>query len=406
MLCLQYHVLLCYLALVIGGASEKTHPKKQLIALVHPGPGKTGSTHFQTFLVQEERALLKNNIAIWPELRSSYEKCVPKLVAISGVLRSRVKALASYHTYYKTCPQVQETLRSFINSSSLYGRHIILSSESLQAGDKSILNILDMLTAANYQIHGLFSYRFHMNWFISRYGEHIKTHSLSSKLYVRHSDKIEVSLFSDYLRSHWDLYMNHHSVDQFYEVLSKYPGFDLSIIDLYGTSAAGKVFEAVALCDATGLLCENSIFSKSKTITAHESETQDTIYARQGVLIFDHLAKTLNCTINTELNSKGKKFLYALMPRWNVTACPLRSVNISSYTQKSIDFDQDVRRRYEQHFIYGNATANELKVNPLPVVQEVDPKESMKRGSPCHIMMRSYLSEARKQGLCKKLLPF
>jgi hypothetical protein len=240
-----------------------------------------------------------------------------------------------------------------------------------------------------------------MSWFISRYGEHIKTHSISSWGYVRRVNQYHVSFFSDYLTSHWDVYMKPNSLDQFYTFLLKYPGFRLSVVDLYGSIAAGKLFEEVALCVATGLTCDRSLFDNSNTITAHESESLETIYARQGVIMFDIYARKLNCTINSEMNTKGKRFFMELMPRWNVSACPVTPVNVASYARKSIEIDRDFRRRYSQFFVEGNVTANEMLVNPLPVVHDIDRQVAMSRGSECNVNMRRYLSEARNQGLCR-----
>ena len=387
--------------------SSLTPRRKNLIAVVHPGPGKTGTTHFQTFLVKSEKALLTKGVAIWPDLNPSFKKCKADhlLKESAEISKSRAKQLAFYYMYYEKCRGMQEAMREFIRESAKRGRHVVLSSESLLAGNSGgIINILDMLVAEGYQLYGLITYRFYLSWFISRYGEHIKTHSITSKDHIPHS-QLDAPLLSDYFKSHWDIFLNPHPIDIFNDTLSKYPRFQLRIVDLYGMIAANYDFERYVLCDVLGVECvsSSSIFEKMNRISAHESESEQTIHSRQRVFVFYKYAQLVNCTMKlSEKHSNGRIFLKSIMSSWNSSTCSLRSVNISSYARHSLELDLNFRIRYGSSFAFGNASANARKITPLPVHMEVDPSVAMRRGSSCQTTLRQYMTESRRKGLCHK----
>jgi hypothetical protein len=383
--------------------------KKKLIAVVHPGPGKTGTSHFQGFLVNAEETLLSHNVSIWPDLHPSYLKCKAEGLLMNKkaeMFKGKVKQLAHYYKFYRICPAMQVAMRDSIRQSAKQGRHVVLSSEGLLINHAAAINILDMLVSEGYQLYGLVTYRFYLNWFISRYGEEIKRSSITSTE-NKSIKQIEASLLSDYLKKCWKDFLNPHIIDEFYGIIAKYPGFQFRVVDLYGIGAANYNFERLAVCDLLGIECSLllSEFEKMKSISAHESESEDAIHARQTVFIFYKYAQRENCTMSLSYGDgsereSGRSFLKSMMKSiMNSPTCSLRPVDINSYARRSLELDHNLRTRYSDSFVFGNASVNARKVSPLPIIMEVDEYAAMRTG-PCLTAMRQYLATARSKGLC------
>jgi hypothetical protein len=401
---MQY-LLLILLLLVDVSSTEmlaSTSNNTKLVALFHAGPGKTGTTHLQASLVQSEDKLLKHNFSVWPDLYPAFQKCkIDGLLPPSaGMINMREKTLAFYHTYFEICPSIQRLVLQFIQKSAKLKQNVIFSSETFLSYSPAVKSIMDMLAAEDYQIHGVMVYRFPLSWFISRYGEAIKTSSITSKENIP-SHQHCAPLLSDYLSTHWKKYFKPHQMQDFSKGLSTYPDYRLSIVDLYGSNAAKKDLNYVFLCEIAGILCDESeMFEELKSLQLHDSEPQAVITERQMGFLFAEFALQRNCTmVFSEKKSKAREFLRKILNRhkWK-EPIPVRAVNISEYANLSLEIDRNCRSEYGKYFVNGNAEANALKVQPLPVVMEVDREAAL--GKQWRQEMRSHLRTARKKGLC------
>ena len=394
-----YNSLTCVLchASVVNNSSNNPRP----VAYIHPGPGKTGTTHLQGFLVASEKTLLDNNLAMWPDLYPAFQQCKEdgSLKPTDAMYSNRRdKQLKFYSDYYKRCRPMQSVIRQFIQDSFKLNRNLIFSSESFDTK-----SILEMLREANYQIHGIIVYRFPLSWFISRYKETIKTSSITSKEYKPHT-QLSTLTFTEYARSKWKHYFGDlHSVDMFFRSLTPYPGHGFSIIDLYGGAAANKDLKYMVFCEVMGILCESSIFEEMKTLQAHDSETDAVVMERQMAFHFVRFAATAsqNCSLDfSKTKGRARHFLQnRVMNNWKVKIPQRPASNISQYVKQSLEMDTKLRNKYEQYFIHGNATANALKAKPVPSVMEVDSyvvdsKQEWRRE------MHDFVLLAKKMGVC------
>lgn len=401
-------LLLSVFFCVSRSTPKSTSQSRKLMAIFHPGPGKTGTTHFQSFLVKYENVLLAHNYAIWPDLYPAFKKCKNEGTLSTGdvMFRLKVKQLSFYYKFFDRCNYIQNTIRAFIQESAQQNRSVIFSSETFLASPAGVMNIMDMLLAENYQIHGLITYRFYINWFISRYGEHIETHSITSKG-AGHGKHVDSAQLSDYVKQFWGVYSQPHSIDEFYKILSTYPDFRLSIIDLYGIAAAKKEFEDVVLCEIGGVLCGDSLLGGGdRNITSHESESAMKKIQRQMTFLFHEYAVRSNCSMDITGRSHGRtlEFLTSVMSTWDPDSlpCPLTQVNLSLQTDLSLAIDLDLRSRYGQYFVHGNPAANSLKATTISAQMEPDYAALSTRNDTCRQAMRSHLARAKKAGVCKK----
>lgn len=400
-----FHLTLFFL-LSFGFGAETTYGntnKKKLVALFHAGPGKTGTTHLQAFLMKTEKLLQKKNYTLWPNLYSSFLDCISSgtLSPSEAMMNDRLKTLAFYNKYFKRCIPMQNTLRHFIRDSAKHNLNVIFSSETFLSFSPGVKNIMDMLRAENYQIHGVMTYRFPLSWFISRYKEEIKTSSITSRE-SNPLDQLTDLIFSEYLKKRWNVYFQPHPFTAFYQGLSTYPDFRLSIVDLYGTVAVKRDLSYVFLCKIAGIMCHSPKYTKLIALKSHTSESQTEIVERQLGFVFAKFASERNCHLSfSEKHGKARKFLYNKR-KWSTTI-PQRSVNISAYAQLSVEMDRNFRTHYGEYIINGNAEANALQVSPLPVVMEVD-REAVVGESKGRFFMefRSRLVLARKKGLCQQ----
>jgi hypothetical protein len=388
-----------FAAVEIEASAEGASAAKNLVALFHPGPGKTGTTQFQNFLVKSELTLLEEGVAVWPDLYPAFELCQQEniLSSYDYMFIEKDKQLSFYYKYSNKCLPIRKAIQTFIQDSAKNNKHVVLSSETFLASEDGVRNILDMLVAENYQIHGVITYRFYMSWFISRYGEFIKTQSITS---IEHNpiNQLAAPLFSDYLAEYYDQYINPHVVERFYSIVSSYSGFRYSIIDMYGTSAAGKDITEVMICDILGVLCGSKIFGELKRNHVHEAESARTIHSRQAAFLFVEKVAESNCTMDFSANqSNSRLFLEKTMLIWgNATKIPLRQVDLSRSAQVSLDVDTRLRKQFEKYFMNGNAAVNALKM--LQEIKEVNRDAVVGNGRWRMFLMRSLLDYARKHG--------
>lgn len=373
------------------------------VALFHAGPGKTGTTHLQALLVQHEATLLEHNFAVWPNLYDAFRLCKSdgRLHSSDGMMATREKTLAFYYLYYERCPPMQNRVRVFIQDSARLNQNVIFSSETFLSFSPAVKNLLDMLNAENFQIHGVVGYRFPLNWFISRYGEEIKTFSITSRE-SRPSQQISAPLLSDYLGSHWKKQVVSNHLKIFYKGLSMYPSHVLSIIDLYGTIAAKKEIYFVFLCEVAGVMC-NSTQKDMKDLQTHESESQSMVYKRQMAFLFAEYAARHDCKMDfAQKKSKARELMRSIVTNQEgkEASIPLRSVNLTRYALLSLDMDRKFRAAYGKHFVNGNAEANAMKVRPPPSIQEVDRAAVFGRRRWRRVMV-GHLKAAQRRGLCQ-----
>lgn len=403
----QWVLFLCVLHMFWCGVmavrfKEDVKRNSPIVAFFHPGPGKTGTTHLQSFLVSAEDALLKENFAIWPDLYPAFLTCKRdgSLSNADSMLTFRGKQLSVYYKYFGKCKAIRNAVHSFIRKSAKLNRNIIFSSETFLASEAGVRSIMDVLKAENYIIHGVISYRFSLNWFISRYNEEVTFQSISSAEMLNPKAQLGKSLFSEYLVNNWVYMFKRHKIQAFYDILSSYASYRFSVIDLYGTVAAGKELTEVFLCNVANVLCGNSKFEELKQLRLHQSESAINITERQMNFVFNEYAGTSNCTMDfSHKGSAARKFLVATMlkHRWK-ERIPVRLVNISAYAQNSLLIDEDLRGRFGKYFINGDPAANFKKINPLPIVVEVD-RNIVTKGH-WLVKMKSRLQIARKKKLC------
>ena len=397
-------VVLCLLLSFSCAATEtrSSNTNGKLIALFHPGPGKTGTTHLQSFLMKTEQLLQVHNYAVWPNLYPAFQECKKdgSLLPSERMLERREKQLHIYYKYFDRCLPIQNTIRKFIQNSAKLRHHVIFSSETFLASKDCVKNIMDMLTTENFQIHGVISYRFPLSWFISYYNQEIAFNSITSR---ENNPKQQLSapLFSEFLQSTWNHVLTVHKIKIFMDILSSYPDFRLSIIDLYGTVAAQKDVTYVFLCEIAGIMCDNPIFEELKSLHSHFSEKKSVIIERQMGFIFANFASMHNCTFSfSEKGSESRIYLRRILQRHKWTGrIPQQSVNISEYAQLSLEMDRNLRSDYGKYFINGNAEANALQVTPLPVMMEVD-RVVVSSHVQWLDQMTHHLTVAKKKGLC------
>ena len=159
-----YLTYILLLAAVAHGAPAKP------IALIHVGPPKTATTHFQSVLVKFRQDYLNSrDYDIWPDLMIDQKNCEltpyhreKQMANFARVLRNTVH-----------CPQVENTMKSFLKSSLAKKRSIILSSEIfwtvLLSNPAALFDYLD-----GFHIHIVLTYRLHSNILISTFDELIK----------------------------------------------------------------------------------------------------------------------------------------------------------------------------------------------------------------------------------------
>ena len=381
---------------------KKTH-NSPLVAYIHPGPGKTGTTHIQAFMISSESTLLQNNLALWPDFYSSFLQCKNEslLPSSAKMWSKRDKQLAYYGKFFHRCPYMQQTIHAFIKESYKLKRNIFFSSESLTPIGRK--DIIDVLVNEGYVIHGIVVYRFPLSWFISRYRELIHTHSISSPENEPRNQNISIN-FSEYLLHDWDVRFRKHFIDIFQESLSRYTGHRLSIVDMYGTEAAGFDITYALVCQVIGILCESNSFQQYIDKDAHAGKEQHEIIERQMAATFAKYASNSDChMVFTNMRGLARRFLHDnVMHKWKGTI-PLRlAMNLKRYANKSIEIDKSLRVRHRDLFVNGNAEANAMKANPLPEVLEVD-EEAVLSSKEWQQQLYRRLMSAKKKGLCANL---
>ena len=381
---------------------NRGNSNKELVAYIHPGPGKTGTTHLQAFMIETEKTLLENDFAVWPDLTAPFEQCKSNgsLGKYESMSQSRIKHLSIYYKYFKKCPLIQDTMREFIQHSAKSGRNIILSSETFLASHEAMKNILDMLLSEKYVIHGILTYRFSLNWMLSLYKEEVSWRSIASP---EKSPSAQMSrlLLSDFMSKKWDQYLSTHVIYIFHNLLATYADTRFSILDLYGTEAAQEHLSFAFLCQAMRALCDKTLHEKHKDLKVHPSESQSVIDEKQVAFVFVKFALRKNCSMNfSERNSPARKFIREIINRrkWGMKP-PLRRVNVSHYAELSLAIDKKLRQEFLQNFVNGNVGANEMKVKPIPIVEEVD-ENFVSNAHNWVNSMTKRLGFASKKGLC------
>ena len=116
--------IVCLLILAAAAQSTSAEPT----AIVHIGPPKTATTHFQAMLVKyNSQYLSKAGFSIWPELTADGLHCKTKNF-------SREKQMAHIALIMRNltvCPPMMATMQHFMKRSLASNTSIILSSEQL-----------------------------------------------------------------------------------------------------------------------------------------------------------------------------------------------------------------------------------------------------------------------------------
>ena len=100
--------------------------KRNLVAYVHVGPRKTGTTQIQSFVVTTDKILLENDLAIWPDMSSSHNICLKNgnFQQERNLSSIRTKHMAFYERHAKECPRMrsefEKCIRNFCEFTSKY----------------------------------------------------------------------------------------------------------------------------------------------------------------------------------------------------------------------------------------------------------------------------------------------
>jgi hypothetical protein len=384
--------------------------------LLHVGPHKTGTTHFQEYLIKRytKQTLQKHNIDIWPNFYEIMCECIdkglPNLNTSSKKLHwTRNKLLTHFISLWTFCPRFHQNIETFLLKSSIDQKTIVFCHEDW-AGDvllhaekyKSFFEVV----AKYFRIQVVINYRLPVNRYVSIYNEVLK--STLSNGYWTNSDT-RFKLFSDFfnsktnadgshgvIKNQIDFYRN--VIEQYSTIISKYNHSSISIIDYYGVRARESEgvrldLNYVIMCRILGVMCQRKkAFSDLSTIGANPSVPEAPL---QMAVLFVSYAWQNNCVLP---QGSGKLVSSLMHHKWDsATPIPLAIVNMSAFTVASLLEDLHLRKTYGANFLIGNRTANVLQATMYHT--EVD-HDAVFKDKKWQNQFSTLLDNYRTKGLC------
>ena len=353
----------------------KKRSSDELVAYLHAGPGKTGTTHIQAIVIHIRGSLLKEKVAIWPNFEQSIIKCESEgyMSATGPGSNSKVKKLSFFFSHYDRCVYLREEFAAFVENAAKLHQNIFFSSEGMQRNHDSLRAVIGVLNSQGYVIHGVMTYRFQLNWIISFYHQQLRRQSILSKEADPSTQLLNATL-SEYLNTKGPHLMGYSSIVSFHELLMEFPHSRFSVVDFYGVIASKKPLSFVFLCEIMGVVCQIRIHKELDGLKTNDSDEQDVIFEKQVAFAFMKFAAGRNCTLDfSQRNSPTRNYFINIAKKhdWGAKA-PLHEVPVARYAHLSLDIDRNIREKFHENFINANGTANAVNVNPLPVVLEVD----------------------------------
>ena len=378
--------------------------KRELIAYLHGGPGKTGTTHIQSTVVQNEKSLLMANLAIWPDFASSIKRCFSDGLLNTNLQvgsHSRVKQLSFFFMNCNECVYLQHAFSEFVKESAKSNRKIFLSSEIMLFKRNSLDTVIKLLMSHGYMIHGIMTYRFQLSWTLSLYKEWTSYNSIASKEKQPSIQQMH-SLLSEFLKEEWNDSFGLGPIYFFHDMLMNYSNSKFSVVDYYGVEALEKPFSYVFLCEIMGVFCHSDMHSNIKTSHAtHMSEEEGDIIEKQMIFVFANYAENNNCSLDFQtIHSDTRKFVATLARKyeWGKSA-PRRNVDLSRYAKLAVENDKRLREKLGVFLLNANETANLHIADILLTVDEVD-QDSMYHDKSWISILNEAVSEVKTKGLC------
>ena len=367
------NVLLYLTSGVVNNNNNNNNNK--MVAYLHAGPHKTGTSSIQATVIHARKTLLNYKLAIWPDFHNPIKQCFSDgyLTENEPGKDSKVKQLAFVFRYYHKCIHLQHHFAQFVSQSANRKHNIFISTEAMLPELSVVRSMIRLLISNNYIIHGIMSYRFHLNWAISYYNQLVIHRSIVNKELVPKEYR-QSSLLSEYLMKEFHKGINHHKIILFRNILLQYNHYQFSVIDYYGTEASKKPLLHALLCEIVGVICDDMAYKGLYSYHINDSKDYADIIEKQMAFVFVKFAMKHNCSLKIFEKDNRARLAVTKIAKdysWRLHA-PLRVVNMTHFARHSLEIDRKMRETLGSMFVNANETANSLKVNTYPVMQEVD----------------------------------
>lgn len=387
-------LLASYCGLVTSKHNNITLPTM----LLHIGPHKTGSSHFQSYLVENEKQLKRNKILIWPNIYPSLRHCQDTEPSLQGEMmhRARSKQLTNFLSFFYKCSSFKRMLSDFLIHSSREEESVIFCHEQLAGQvleDPAVVKSFMSLASVYFRVHVVINYRLSVNRYVSTYNELIKA-SLR-RGYSAHDKTFH--LFSDFSalipKNHATFYSN--VIATYKELTDSLPNSRITIVDYYGVVARTgddqMDLNFVIMCKILRVYCDKKhIFSSD--IGANPSVREAPL---QMAMLFIAYARSKHCE-PPHSNGSFVNFLYT--HSWQ-DEIPLAESDLSAFTVLSLHEDLILRKLYGPRLLMANRTANEAAAKwSHPEANS----SAVEEGVRWRNQFSDILLSLRAQGLCHK----
>lgn len=326
------------------------------IMMLHVGPHKTGTTHFQSFLVDNEKELKSHKILIWPKVYPTMQKCMTSTPSLreQQTFRGGRKELTSFFPFFSQCPSFHRLITEFVTQAARRRETVIFCHEEWAGQmleNPAAVESFMALASAHFRVHVVMNYRLSVNRYVSVYNEMMKP-SLR-RGYIEGNKWL--CLFSDFMSFSESPASFYPRVIAAYRGLTdSHPNADLTVVDYYGVGATtgGEKMDLnfVMMCKILGVFCgKGRIFSSD--IGANPSVQEAPL---QMAMLFIAYADRRNCKVPQE----NVTFITSLYTHGWQGDIPMVDVDLSEVASVSLREDASLRQVYQSHFLLPNRTAN------------------------------------------------